>query len=303
MSVNSDLAWMIPSQRKEVTHKTFLLEALRLQLINCSEVSFKLELCQGRSSCFWIAVAKTFYYYFKDHLQHIPKQKILGSIKIMQKCSSLFIRNSISIKIRWRGSTENHSWPWSFWTWTPFVKVCALQAQGLVSTAAAFPGEQFGETTLSSSLNLSLYRCSAPSSLLTWLGECCFILNLLSLTWHPMCWGLSSSESSGFCCALLGLCNAAWAQESIDWAGGNSVGSRSHTGDVRCYREGKDCWSLFPCKMQTDVFDFAVSWQFPQMHQLTWAYYKVNKEFLHNNLQLYSWSQSWHRWDTLLYIN
>lgn len=53
MSVNSDLAWMISSQRKKVTHKTFLLEALRFQLINCSEVSFKLEVCQGRSSCSW----------------------------------------------------------------------------------------------------------------------------------------------------------------------------------------------------------------------------------------------------------
>lgn len=55
------------------------------------------------------------------------------------------------------------------------------------------------------------------------------------------------------------------------------MGSRSHIGAVRCYREGKDHWSLFPSKMQTDVFDFVLSWKFPQMHQLTCAYYKVNK--------------------------
>lgn len=146
-----------------------------------------------------------------------------------------------------------------------------------------------------------MFRAFLPTTPLTWLGECCFFLHLFSLTWHPMFWDLSSSECSCFCCALLGFCNAAWAQESIDWAGGSPVGSRSHTGAVRCC--SKDHWSLFPCKMQTDVFDFALSWQFSQMHQFTCAYCKVNKEILHNNLQLYSWSQIWHRWDTLLYLN
>lgn len=167
MLVNSDLAWMIPSQRKEVTHKTFLLEALRFQLINCSEVSFKLEVCQGRSSCFWITVAKTFYYYFKDHLQHISMQKILGSIKIMQKCSSLFMWNSISIKIRWGGSTGNHILLWSFWTWTPWIKLCALQALGLVSCFARWTVWGDHITPLFKSIPVQVFRAFLPAAILT----------------------------------------------------------------------------------------------------------------------------------------
>lgn len=158
-------------------------------------------------------------------------------------------------------------------------------------------------TLLFKSIPVQVFRTFLPTAILTWLGGCWVFLHLLSLTWHPMFWDLTSSENSCFCCVLLGFCNAAWAQESIDWAGGSSVPFRSHTGDVSCYRKGRDHWSLFPCKMQTDVFAFALWWQFPQMQHLTCAYYKVNKEILHSNLQLYSWSQSWHRWDTLLCIN
>ena len=91
MSVNSDLAWMIPSQRKEITHKTFLLEALRFHLINCSEVSFKLEVCQGRSSCFWNTHCCQVLLLLLQRPAPIHiNAKILSSIKILQKYSRFF---------------------------------------------------------------------------------------------------------------------------------------------------------------------------------------------------------------------
>lgn len=117
------------------------------------------------------------------------------------------------------------------------------------------------------SVPLQVFRAFLPTTILAWLVECCFFLHLLSWAWQLVCWVLTSSESCCFSYVLLGFCNA---QGSVDWAGGSSMGSRSHTWAVRCYREGNDHWSLFPCKMQTDMFDFSLSWQFPQMHQLTY---------------------------------
>lgn len=205
----------------------------------------------------------------------------------MQKCSNLFMRNNISIKIRWRGSTKKHSLLWSFWPWTPWIKLCFAR------------WTVWGDYIIPLFKPLQVFRAFLPTTILTWLGECCFFLHLPSWTRH--------TYELGFAFVV---CSWGFAMQpehkslfTRDWAGGSSVGSRSHSGLVRCYREGKDHWSLFPSKRQTDMFDFSLSWQLPQVHQLTCAYYKVNKEILLNNLQLCSRSQSWHRWDTLSYVN
>lgn len=125
MSVNSDLAWMIPSQRKEVTHKTFLLEAFRFHLINCSKVSFKLEVCQGRPSCFWNSYCcQVLLSLLEKPAPKYISAKILEGIKIMQKYS-IFLMKNISMKRRREGSRGKQVLFWSFQTWMPWNKaVC-----------------------------------------------------------------------------------------------------------------------------------------------------------------------------------
>jgi len=114
MSVNSDLAWMITSQRKEITRKTFLLEALRFQLINCSEVSFKLEVRQDRSGLSWnTCCCQLLLLLLEGPAPAYINAKILGSMMIVQKYSRFLMKNNISMKTRREGSTEKLPLVWS----------------------------------------------------------------------------------------------------------------------------------------------------------------------------------------------
>lgn len=104
----------------------------------------------------------------------------------MQKCSSLFMRNSISIKIRWGGNTGNHILLWSFWTWTPWIKLCALQALGLVSCFARWTVWGDHITPLFKSIPVWVFRAFLSPAILTGRVLLLPALSFLDMTSHVL---------------------------------------------------------------------------------------------------------------------
>lgn len=146
------------------------------------------------------------------------------------------------------------------------------------------------------SVPLQVFRAFLPTTILTWLVECCFFYpghdSLCAGFWPPVkvvafrmyFWGFAMHK---------GLLTE---QEGAPWAPGVTLGLWDATGKVTIIGVS------FHAKCKLICLTFLSHGNSPKC--TSWrAYYKENKEILHNNLQLYSWSQSWHRWGTLLYIN